>query len=1350
MKTSFQTSRSLTVTTRRAVTALLKRRMIPGLLLLLACLSAGAQTHEWTWMGGSSVVSQPGVYGTQGKFAPANIPSSRSGAATWTDSSDNLWLFGGYGLDGNGSTVYITELWEFNPLINQWAWMSGGGNIGIGPGPRQGASTWTDSSGRLWLFGGSYGNGSSAYLNDLWEFDPSTNQWTRITETGSDDGYGVYGVLGIPGTENFPGSRSGATTWADSSGRLWLFGGYGYAAVGDISYLNDLWQFDPSTNQWTWVSGSSVLPCPACAQPGVYGTLGTPAPGNVPGGRNAASGWIDASGHLWLFAGYGDDAAGHDGYLNDLWEFNPSTGEWTWTSGSYSIKQPGVYGTLGTAATGNLPGSRANSVSWVDTGGHFWLFGGSGFDAIDAEGDLNDLWEFNPSTSQWTWMGGISKIDSKGGQPGVYGTGGTAAAGNLPGGRDSAASWTDANGHFWLFGGNGYDSKDASGYLNDLWRYEPIAQTASTTKITASPNPAILLQSVTFTATVNSSQGAPPDGETVQFMLGTTLLGTGTMSDGVATFSTSALAVGKNPIVAQYGGDKDLAASSSPALSQVVNRQTSSTELSASPNPASYGALATFTAQVTTPLPTIPPTGTVTLKYGTETLETATVSNSGAAAFTYLALPQGTDAITAVYNGDTNYLASTSNAIKQAVTAEITGDWTFLGESDNNAGVYGTLGTPAVGNGPGKRYGAANWTGSDGQLWLFSGTNYGSYNLFSDLWKLNPATGEWTWAGGSSQQDQAGVYGALGKAAATNIPGARFGATSWTDKSGNFWLFGGSGYDAKGAYGTLNDLWEFNPATMEWTWIGGSNILGANGVSRSGVYGKLGVAAPANVPGGRTGAPGAVDGSGNLWLFGGTENNNELNDLWEFNPATKEWTWASGSSSANQPGVYGTLGTAAPGNVPGARGSGSLWIDSSGNLWVFGGSNAVGYMNDLWEFNTSTKEWTWVSGSSAASQPGTYGTLGKASAANAPGARYGASNWKDNSGNILLFGGYGAAGSGNFGYFNDFWQFSPNTREWTWIGGKSTLNDPGNSGTLGIPAAGNLPGNRTSASSWTGSGGQLWLFGGAGIIAGGGSGTLNDLWQFQLPVTTPAAAPTFSAPAGTYTASLTVSIKETTPGATIHYTTDGTAPTAKSGSYTGPIKVTEAATVKAIAIAPGRPASALAAATYTILKTQTVAFTQPVTTVTYGVKPIALAAKSSSGLAVTFSVISGPARLSGSTLTVTGAGTIVLAVNQPGNSTYAPAKQVEEKLTVDKAKLTVTANNLTMKRSAAVPNLTSSITGFVNQDTLAKATTGKPALSTTATSKSPSGSYPIATRNGTLTAPNYTVTFVNGKVTVTE
>src|SRR5207249_4077305 len=88
-----------------------------------------------------------------------------------------------------------------------------------------------------------------------------------------------------------------------------------------------------------------------------------------------------------------------------------------------------------------------------------------------------------------------------------------------------------------------------------------------------------------------------------------------------------------------------------------------------------------------------------------------------------------------------------------------------------------------------------------------------------------------------------------------------------------------------------------------------------------------------------------------------------------------------------------------------------------------------------------------------------------------------------------------------------------------------------------------------------------------------------------------AATPTFSPAGGTFTGSVTVSIGDATSGATIHYTIDGSIPTAASPVYTGPITLTQTTTIKAMATAAGMTDSAAATATYTIQ--------QPVATPTF-------------------------------------------------------------------------------------------------------------------------------------------------------
>jgi hypothetical protein len=140
--------------------------------------------------------------------------------------------------------------------------------------------------------------------------------------------------------------------------------------------------------EWKWVGGSNGVPGPNEGQPGTYGLLQTGDVANIPGGRGADAVWTDHSGNVWHFGGYGFDGIGAVGYLNDLWELNPSTNEWTWMSGSSTVGsaggQSGVYGQLGSSAGGGVPGGRADPMNWVDSAGNLWLFGGYGFDSVGA------------------------------------------------------------------------------------------------------------------------------------------------------------------------------------------------------------------------------------------------------------------------------------------------------------------------------------------------------------------------------------------------------------------------------------------------------------------------------------------------------------------------------------------------------------------------------------------------------------------------------------------------------------------------------------------------------------------------------------------------------------------------------------------------------------------------------------------------------------------------------------------------------------------------------------------------------------------------------------------------------
>ncbi len=402
-------------------------------------------SSQWTWFGRNTGY---GIYGTQGVPSAQNYPGYRSNSANWKDNSGNLWLFGGRGYASSGNQVYLNDLWKYNVSTSQWTWIRGiktdedaipnYGTKGVAsstntPGGRHGATTWIDGSGDLWLFGGEgLTSNSLGGLNDLWKYNTSTNQWTWVSGDATNNNASVIGTIGVPSVNNKPGSRVNAKGWKDGTGKLWSYTTHG----------GEMWKYDPSTSEWT------------CLQ---FGFLT-----NSPNYRDGSANWEDLNGNFFLFGGNGRSSNGSQGYLNDLWKYEPSLNQWTFVGGSSSVNFTGQYGTQGTGSATNWPGSRQNSVGFIDQTGKFWLWGGNGYaSSIQSSGSLNDLWKYDPASSQWTWVKG----DKTHNVQVIYGSQGIAANTNKPGGSSNLKFGCVNNNDFWFIGN----------YNNELWKLTGIA-----------------------------------------------------------------------------------------------------------------------------------------------------------------------------------------------------------------------------------------------------------------------------------------------------------------------------------------------------------------------------------------------------------------------------------------------------------------------------------------------------------------------------------------------------------------------------------------------------------------------------------------------------------------------------------------------------------------------------------------------------------------------------------------------------------------------------------------------------------------------------------------------------------
>lgn len=433
-------------------------------------------TGSWTWMQGTDQSGATGAPGIPGLTLPTNSPSARAGAAAWKDSEGKFWLLGGMrNTEEWPGYIPSNELWKLDPATTNWTRMAGEASnyqptlytespstLAVGPGGRTGAFSWGGQAGKLWLFGGFAGTPGirPQVFNDLWSFDPATSAWEWDSGSNGMQSPASYGEKGVPHPDNQPPARFHGASWLDQSGRLWMFGG-GTGYFRTIA-LNDLWLYDPASGDWTWINGSDQA-----GQVGVYGTIGVGQEGNTPGARTESAYWQDATGSFWLFGGYGKGGSTADGFLNDLWRYEPSTDKWTWVKGSQSPGATSSTGAQGVESQMNSPGSRAASAAWAHPSGDVYLFGGYGLDSRGIQGCLSDLWKYSPGTGNWTWIGG--SLES--GWQSVKGERGVPSPGVAPGGRQGAASWVDGEGNLWLVGGTA-DTDVYTGGFPEVWKYD--------------------------------------------------------------------------------------------------------------------------------------------------------------------------------------------------------------------------------------------------------------------------------------------------------------------------------------------------------------------------------------------------------------------------------------------------------------------------------------------------------------------------------------------------------------------------------------------------------------------------------------------------------------------------------------------------------------------------------------------------------------------------------------------------------------------------------------------------------------------------------------------------------------
>jgi MBG domain (YGX type)/Bacterial Ig-like domain (group 3)/FG-GAP-like repeat len=257
---------------------------------------------------------------------------------------------------------------------------------------------------------------------------------------------------------------------------------------------------------------------------------------------------------------------------------------------------------------------------------------------------------------------------------------------------------------------------------------------------------------------------------------------------------------------------------------------------------------------------------------------------------------------------------------------------------------------------------------------------------------------------------------------------------------------------------------------------------------------------------------------------------------------------------------------------------------------------------------------------------------------------------------------------------------------------------------------------------------------------------------FPLLKTTPPVAVTCAPSAGTYGSSATSCTAQTTAGTTglMSISYNGTAWGSGDVNGSGAFSVSGLGaspagsyTITATYAGDENFNSASGSVNYTIDQfTPTITWATPAA-ITYGTPLSATQLNATASVPGTFAYTPAAG-------TVLGAGSQMLSVTfTPTDTTDYSTASATVSLTVNKASLTVTANNASRVYGAANPAFTPTYSGFVNGDTSA-VLTGSPSLTTTATAASPVDSYTITAAAGSLSAANYSFAFVNGTLTITK
>ncbi len=588
-----------------------------------------------------------------------------------------LLVMCGFGVPGRAQT--LTTIYNFSGTD--------------GSAPYAGLTLGTDGN----FYGVTYSGGATGQSGTVFKITPSGLLTTIYNFTGP-DGSGPHGGLAwgndgnLYGTTDSGGASGAGTVFqVTTSGTLTTLhsfsGADGSYPLGALTLGNDGNFYGTTSTGGLYGGGTVFNISPAGVFNSLYNFTGTkgaaPSAALILGGDGNFYGTTENGGvNTYYGTVFKVTPAG---VLTTLYSFGFTDG-----ANPYAALTPGGNGNLyGTTSNGGANTQFGTVFSVTPAGVLTTLYNFAGSDGSAPESALilgadGNFYGTSVAGGGQGQFGSIFKITPAGVLTTLYNFSGADASSptaNLTLGTDGNLYGTAGGG-----GANGYGT---------VFRLI-VCPSCTVVSLTSASNPSVYGSQVSLSASVAAPGSGTPTGS-VTFMDSGVAIGSAALSGGSAAFTTAALSPGQHSVTAVYSGDGVYQAGTSAVLQQMVNRNATTTTVSANVNPAVYGSTVTLSATVASGGPT--PTGTITFKNGATTIGTATLS-AGAAAFSVVGLSAGTDSITAAYSGDGFSAAGSSPVLNLVVNPVTTATRVTSSKSPSNKGQAVTFTADVTSAGP--------------------------------------------------------------------------------------------------------------------------------------------------------------------------------------------------------------------------------------------------------------------------------------------------------------------------------------------------------------------------------------------------------------------------------------------------------------------------------------------------------------------------------------------------------------------------------------------------------------------------------------------------------------------------